>query len=591
MVDTVQEAGVYPVNANGEIVLQSGTGTTDVVGYISSSQIPTDTSTNKMVVKLPAETALFTKDSTNHSLGLSNNNQVTIPDSSLGSVKLRNSTLVMSRMGLLGTQTLSSGGFLSYLEEFALPADVVSIQVGVMNAHPTSSPQIRVNVGFTEVAGNPATALNTLTVGGKTYTAGSAWTAMTKNGATAISLLAMPGSTVNNPYVTWFDPYPLPSLTRTDADRQNPVIKIITEFGGYQSGVAVSSTITNQIASTGITGWEQDTDLTQPPYGFFWRTRSQAVAAGVDPSTLTSTTADNSSLNYHAPILLRFTLKTGKGIQVVILGNSTEECSGDSSDKYGWLYRSIHQLSTPELPIAVCNFAQAGSNPANWSTMANSLLQEVPNSLLILPNMSPNVLAPLGDTLISASIVNSGTGGSPGPVVLTGTTGIGTSFQVNAVIGSSGDVVSIGSIVTPGPYTVLPADITNEPVTGGGLVGCTLSLTFVGINLTLSLQQIAKIKATAEQYGCGVVTTTCLHSDTTGKDWKGSDPILSQINYSTLASNEVVMDYSSALAGDVVGSQVQFKTGTTTDGLHPNAVGHALAANTVGIPFFKKLTG
>lgn len=53
--DLIAESGVYPVNANGEIVLQSGTGGNVVVGYINSSQIPTDVSTNKMVVKMPPE--------------------------------------------------------------------------------------------------------------------------------------------------------------------------------------------------------------------------------------------------------------------------------------------------------------------------------------------------------------------------------------------------------------------------------------------------------------------------------------------------------------------------------------------------------
>lgn len=54
-IDQIQEAGVWPVNSNGEILLQSGTGTTNVVGYINSSQVPTDIITNKMVVKLPPE--------------------------------------------------------------------------------------------------------------------------------------------------------------------------------------------------------------------------------------------------------------------------------------------------------------------------------------------------------------------------------------------------------------------------------------------------------------------------------------------------------------------------------------------------------
>lgn len=53
MVDTVKESNVFPVNSNGEILLQSGTGDNVVAGYIPSNSIPKHTTTDKMVVKLP----------------------------------------------------------------------------------------------------------------------------------------------------------------------------------------------------------------------------------------------------------------------------------------------------------------------------------------------------------------------------------------------------------------------------------------------------------------------------------------------------------------------------------------------------------
>ncbi len=40
MVDTVNEAPVWPVNANGEIVVQSGEGNDTVVDYLTSSMVP-----------------------------------------------------------------------------------------------------------------------------------------------------------------------------------------------------------------------------------------------------------------------------------------------------------------------------------------------------------------------------------------------------------------------------------------------------------------------------------------------------------------------------------------------------------------------
>lgn len=55
MVDTVKESNVFPVNSNGEILLQSGTGDNVVAGYIPSGSIPKHTTTDKMVVKLPDE--------------------------------------------------------------------------------------------------------------------------------------------------------------------------------------------------------------------------------------------------------------------------------------------------------------------------------------------------------------------------------------------------------------------------------------------------------------------------------------------------------------------------------------------------------
>jgi len=69
-VDTIQEASVWGVNENGAIVLQSDTGSSNVTGSISSTQVPQDVATNKMVVKLPAETATFTADG----LALNNSN-------------------------------------------------------------------------------------------------------------------------------------------------------------------------------------------------------------------------------------------------------------------------------------------------------------------------------------------------------------------------------------------------------------------------------------------------------------------------------------------------------------------------------------
>jgi hypothetical protein len=86
------------------------------------------------------------------------------------------------------------------------------------------------------------------------------------------------------------------------------------------------------------------------------------------------------------------------------------------------------------------------------------------------------------------SIVNRGSGGTNGSVRLIGVSGIGAPFQVQGTI-AGGQLVSIDAVVTPGAYAANPVDITNEPVTGGGLTGATVSLqmgvlAFLPVNLT-----------------------------------------------------------------------------------------------------------
>lgn len=95
----------------------------------------------------------------------------------------------------------------------------------------------------------------------------------------------------------------------------------------------------------------------------------------------------------------------------------------------------------------------------------------------LVVNTSPYVGLTVQVTSVnSAGIISGGTGGTPGPVVVSGTTGSGTFFQINGTINGSGTLASLGAIVDYGNYTVNPANLTNEPITGGGLVGARLSI-------------------------------------------------------------------------------------------------------------------
>lgn len=84
-------------------------------------------------------------------------------------------------------------------------------------------------------------------------------------------------------------------------------------------------------------------------------------------------------------------------------------------------------------------------------------------------------------SVFSATIVAAGSGGTPGPVTMTGTTGTGTPFQATGVIAASGSLDSNSPLVitVAGSYTVLPTVLTLEPVTAtASLTGANLSLTF-----------------------------------------------------------------------------------------------------------------
>lgn len=98
-------------------------------------------------------------------------------------------------------------------------------------------------------------------------------------------------------------------------------------------------------------------------------------------------------------------------------------------------------------------------------------------------------------TLEGASIGNAGSGGTNGAVMLTGTTGTGTPFQIAGTV-SGGVLTALGAISVGGNYSILPT-LTNCPVTGGGLTGATL-------NLEMTAQWTAAPVSTANATSNGV---------------------------------------------------------------------------------------
>jgi hypothetical protein len=81
----------------------------------------------------------------------------------------------------------------------------------------------------------------------------------------------------------------------------------------------------------------------------------------------------------------------------------------------------------------------------------------------------------------TATVVAGGTGGTPGPVTITGTSGVaGTKWQGTATISAGGALTGPVTITVPGGYSTVPT--ATDPVTGGGLTGATCAVaTSLGI--------------------------------------------------------------------------------------------------------------
>lgn len=124
--------------------------------------------------------------------------------------------------------------------------------------------------------------------------------------------------------------------------------------------------------------------------------------------------------------------------------------------------------------------------------------------------------------VITAAVVDGGTGATPGDVTLTGSTGTGTPFQCTGTI--DGDGVLSGDLVVTvaGNYTVNPDDIAAEPVTGGDTSGVTVAVT-MGI-LTASVTTPGTLTSSASDLsqtdtsGDGVGATFTSTNDAVASD-------------------------------------------------------------------------
>ncbi len=88
---------------------------------------------------------------------------------------------------------------------------------------------------------------------------------------------------------------------------------------------------------------------------------------------------------------------------------------------------------------------------------------------------TPAQLSVVTTQVSSATIAAGGSGGTNGTQTVTGTTGTGTKFRASVTV-AGGAITAVNSITAAGGYSVNPAVLTDEPVTGAGLTGAALSL-------------------------------------------------------------------------------------------------------------------
>lgn len=144
----------------------------------------------------------------------------------------------------------------------------------------------------------------------------------------------------------------------------------------------------------------------------------------------------------------------------------------------------------------------------------------------------------------NSSPIFAGAGGTPGPAVLTGTTGTGTKWQANVTIGGGGTVTAINSIAVAGSYTSLPVTAfggLTDTMSGGGFVGAGQPVFGVAVEIsTISI-------VNPGQY-TGNTTTFTQYSNTgpgTGATFQTavfgiySATVTTEGSYSVLPSNPV----------------------------------------------------
>lgn len=120
----------------------------------------------------------------------------------------------------------------------------------------------------------------------------------------------------------------------------------------------------------------------------------------------------------------------------------------------------------------------------NLTTLMGALQQQ---AIEMQANLKQILAYHPNDSVLAATVVSGGSGGTNGQVVITGTTGTSGTGKFTAkgtIVG--GALSGALTVVNAGSYTTDPTSLSAEPISGGGLSGATVVLTMSGDNAALA---------------------------------------------------------------------------------------------------------
>lgn len=181
------------------------------------------------------------------------------------------------------------------------------------------------------------------------------------------------------------------------------------------------------------------------------------------------------------PGVVSVSLQSATGATADTSGVTSTYNTGDTVTMAGGTFVAPAVLEVASTQLA----SIAVNNPGNTSIGGGYRGYSAGNTITLgggTSSVSAKIVVATTKVINASAVNNPGTGGTPGPATVTGTTGTGTKFQANVTIGSGGGITAINSITVPGSYTVNPRFLGSpffayvDPVTGGGLTGAQFAV-------------------------------------------------------------------------------------------------------------------